>query len=515
MPANSLPANPSLEQLRKQAKELRDRVRTGQPKFTEAVRRLHPRPPAESAEWAAFTATFTLADAQLVLARWYGFASWQRLRAHLDMLAAYSRSPQRRSGETGGLAEEFLRLACLTYQPSWRAGAAEDADDVRRHARARQLLAEHPHLASASIHTAAAAGDIAAARSLLSADASLANREGGPHGWPPLLYLAFSRADSGDSTLEVARELLAAGADPNAGYLHDGQAPPVTALSGAFRGRQNPANQPPHQHSLALARLLLEAGADPDDERAVGNACGYPHDDAALALLLGHGLGRASRGPWPARLGDLLRTPARLVQDELRYAAEMNLPDRVRLLLRHCTELGIDIDDPGDEPGRPRTAYDQAVLAGNTGIAELLAAAGAERRPMEPVDEFVAACLRADGPAVRRMLAADPGLVGRALEHAWPQPLLHAAFLGRAEAVRLMVAAGFPLTPEPASPLHTAALAGHLDVVKLLVELGADPAAETVDDTPGQFTPPDRTPLGWARYAGHADVVAYLADLPG
>jgi hypothetical protein len=38
MLAPFLPPNPSLEQLRKQAKELRDRVRTGHPKFTDWVR---------------------------------------------------------------------------------------------------------------------------------------------------------------------------------------------------------------------------------------------------------------------------------------------------------------------------------------------------------------------------------------------------------------------------------------------------------------------------------------------
>jgi hypothetical protein len=43
MLASSLPANPSLEQLRKQAKEVRDLVRTGNPEFTDTVRRLHPR----------------------------------------------------------------------------------------------------------------------------------------------------------------------------------------------------------------------------------------------------------------------------------------------------------------------------------------------------------------------------------------------------------------------------------------------------------------------------------------
>jgi hypothetical protein len=98
----------------------------------------------------------------------------------------------------------------------------------------------------------------------------------------------------------------------------------------------------------------------------------------------GHGLGRGSGGPWRARLGRRQPTPARLVQDSLRMAAEDNLTDRVRLPLRYCADLGIAVDAvDGDLP----TGYDLAVVNGNTEIANLLAGAGARRtRPLEPTD---------------------------------------------------------------------------------------------------------------------------------
>ena len=289
MLANPLPANPSLEQLRKRAKEFRDLVRTGHPKFTEVVRAVHPRPPAAGTEtdWARFT----LSEAQLVVARTYGFANWRRLREHVELVARYSRSPQRGPGTGGGVADEFLRLACLTHRPRWRVRPGEDYDDADRQVRARRMLAEHPSLAVTSIHTAAAVGDVAAARALLTADDALANAEGGPHGWPPLLYLTSSRLSTGDP-VEVTRLLLVHRADPDAGYLPDGEPPPVTALSTVLHGRDDPVNQPAHRDAAQLARLLLGAGADPNDERAVENAGGYPHDDAALALLLAAGLGR-------------------------------------------------------------------------------------------------------------------------------------------------------------------------------------------------------------------------------
>src|SRR5215468_5909638 len=94
MLGHPLPANPSWEQLRKQAKELRDLVRTGRLDVIKMARHLHPRwagVSPTSTEWAGFT----LADAQLVIARSYDFPSWRRLREHVDLVARYSRSPQR------------------------------------------------------------------------------------------------------------------------------------------------------------------------------------------------------------------------------------------------------------------------------------------------------------------------------------------------------------------------------------------------------------------------------------
>jgi hypothetical protein len=496
MLASFLPPNPSLEQLRKQAKEFRDLVRTGNPKFTRAVRELHPRLADGSVDWARFR----LADAQLVVARSKGFASWRRLREHVEMLNRYSRSPQR---PAAGDTDEFLRLACLTYWPRWKIGPGEVADDERRHARARELLAERPDVAKQSIYTAAAAGDVAAVRSFLDADPSLADREGGPHGWPPLLYLMFSRVDGGPAP-EVAALLLAHGADPNAGYLPDGEPPPVTALSGAFHGYIDPVNQPAHRHGLALARLLLDAGADPNDERALDNAGRFPHDDAHLPLLFHYGLGRdpAGGGPWRARLGDRLPDPADLVRDQLRYAARLNLVDRTRLLLAHCADLGIDINATAPGPEPRRTAHDQAVLNGNVEVADLLVAAGAEPGVLDPGDQLIAACMRGDRSTVDRLAAAAPQ---RTVE-----PLLEAAILDRPDAIRLFVGLGFPVNDRRGSPLHVAALLGHLPLVRLLVELGADPTAEAVDDTPGYFAPPDRTPLGWALYNHQEEVAAFL-----
>jgi hypothetical protein len=75
----SLPAAPSLEQLRKQAKDLLRAHRGGDPGASARVAAHHPAPEAP----------LKLAGAQLVVAREYGFASWLRLRAYVQRVAAY------------------------------------------------------------------------------------------------------------------------------------------------------------------------------------------------------------------------------------------------------------------------------------------------------------------------------------------------------------------------------------------------------------------------------------------
>jgi ankyrin repeat protein len=440
-----------------------------------------------------------LADMQLTLARSYGFASWPKLREHVAVVNRLTRSPHRQPvGEPvdseAGLVDEFLRLACLTY----------GADDLSRPERARALLAAHPELATATIHTIAAVGDVAAARARLAADPALARVEGGPHRWEPLLYLAYSRLDSPDpahSTLEVARLLLDAGADPDAGYLWESEYP-FTALTGAFGEGENGVMTPPHQHALALARLLLEAGADANDSQTLYNRQWNPGDEH-LELLLSFGLGRGSTTVWHARLGLAEPTPQQLVEEELRGAAEKGRISRVRLLIPAVDDLdGRGTDHPllGG-----RTAHQLAVLHGHVSVARLLEDAGARPRPLTPVEELRAAVMRVDRDAVARLVAADPALAGQLVE-AVPDLAGKAAELDRIDVIEVLVGLGYDLDPtDRRTPLHEAAFHGNLDLVRALLALGADP---NVRDP--HF---DSTPAGWAAHNQRHDVARYLADI--
>ena len=103
----ALPARPSLEHLKKQAKELLHSVQAQDPTAAERFRSL-----------GIVPADAKLADAQHVIAREYGFSSWTTLKEHVESLEA----------------EENPRKALI---------AAAQADDV---AKARALLQRHAAL---------------------------------------------------------------------------------------------------------------------------------------------------------------------------------------------------------------------------------------------------------------------------------------------------------------------------------------------------------------------------------
>jgi ankyrin repeat protein len=75
LPTRKLPASPDLEQLKRQAKELLKAFRAGEKSAVADVRRFY---------HDANAATFALHDAQLVLARSYGYDSWPKLKAYVD-----------------------------------------------------------------------------------------------------------------------------------------------------------------------------------------------------------------------------------------------------------------------------------------------------------------------------------------------------------------------------------------------------------------------------------------------
>ncbi|SDU98528.1 Ankyrin repeat-containing protein [Microlunatus sagamiharensis] len=323
-----------------------------------------------------------------------------------------------------GAGEDVLALARLTY--------LDDGPD--RWARAEALLAEHPGLVAEDPFVAAAVGDAEAVRRHLRRDPGLATATRREDGWTALMCLAYARVRQRDP-YATARLLLDAGADPDAGVQLGGRVPPFTVLTGCFgEGEQGPGRTPRHPQGDLLAGLLLERGADPHDGQALYDRM-FARDDGHLRLLLAHGLGRGDAGAWRRRLGERQDSPQRMVALQVDWAREHGLTDRLALLAAH----GFTDGTPADEPSPWR-----------------------ERQPLPPV--FASATPL----GVRRVVS----------EGADPDARAHGRTL-----------------------LHHAAWIGDVELVSALLEVGADPQVR--DDAH------DATPLGWAEWA-YADATAAL-----
>ena len=310
------------------------------------------------------------ADARLVTARTFGFATWRQLETFV-------------THSDGG--SDFEQLACLNYFESDRPANRE---------RARAMLDSDPALGTRDIWSAACVGDAQSVAGFLDADGSLVDRRGGYFDWEPLLYACYSRLNlPGKSTLAVARLLIGRGADPNAHFMWGGQYR-FTALTGAFgEGEMGPVNQPVHEESEALARLLLDAGARPNDSQALYNTM-FTSGSECLEALLEYGLSGEDRNNWLLEEnGELVENPEQVLGYQLQWAVRNGHVERARLLIDHGADLMIDAGDG-------RTLFAAALRAGHPDLAQYLADHGAATANLGAVDRLVAACMsegRGDG----------------------------------------------------------------------------------------------------------------------
>ena len=152
--------------------------------------------------------------------------------------------------------------------------------------RAETILTAHPEIASSDIHTAALLGDDAAVCRFIALDPGNATAKGGPCGWDALTHLCFSkylrldRARTG-GFMRAATALLDAGASANTGFWEVNHQPKPEWESVLY-GAAGVAHHP------ELTQLLLERGADPNDEETPYHA---PEtlDNAARTILVESG----------------------------------------------------------------------------------------------------------------------------------------------------------------------------------------------------------------------------------
>jgi ankyrin repeat protein len=135
-PSRALRAEPDLDQLRRQAKELLEAFRAGE---TDALAEVN------THYRDATPATFALHDAQFVLARSYGFDSWPKLRARVDGVTLARLADAVRAGDLAQVDAVLSRRPELVHRDM----AETDEHQVlhfavlARHVEMVRLLLEH------------------------------------------------------------------------------------------------------------------------------------------------------------------------------------------------------------------------------------------------------------------------------------------------------------------------------------------------------------------------------------
>lgn len=370
---------------------------------------------------------------------------------------------------------------------------------------AEAVLSAHPEVATSTIHAAAILGDDQTVRRFLAEQPQSSTSREGPLGWDPLTCLSFSRylrldRSRTDAFLRTAAALLDAGADAATGYV-DPDHRPEPAFESALYGAAGVA------HHAALARLLVERGADPNDGEVAYHAP-ETYDNAVLEVLVESG-----------RLtGDSLTTMLLRKHDwhdyaGIRYLLENGAdPNRASRWGRNALQQALLRDnglpvielllDHGSDPSLAHGEPPPAVIAARRGRGDALALfeqRGVELR-LEGIDELLAACAGDRTGDIRTIAARAPRLVAELQERAGT---LLAAFAGNGNTagVRHLLDLGldpaatvangdgyWQLAPD-STALHVAAWRGRHETVRLLIERGAPVGAR---DARG------RTPLALA-----------------
>ncbi len=491
----------TLDNLKKEAKRWLKALRAGDDEARARLKRAYSQSPDEP----------VLRDVQHALALEYGLSGWTALKETLTKRAAADDSfPDNRAQ----LVTRFLEYACPDHHVRGR-----PAHTMARNAAIR-ILRQHPEIAHASIYTAVVCGeleeverilregpDAARQKSSLTApdrtNAGEANdifKEIGPKGWEPLLYLCFTRlplAKSNDNAVAIAELLLDHGADPNVYFLAgDSRYSPLVGVIG-----EGEEDRPAHPHRDALARLLLERGAEPYDLQVVYNIHFNGKILWYMKLMYEFAVKAGRQSDWDDPEWHMLDMGG--YGSGARWHLEIAVKNNDLKLVEWCLAHGAN---PNAEPARdqrlPRhTLYEYAVRLGNAEIVELLARYGAQRATvvLEPEDAFVAACLKLERAEVSRLLEEHPEYLQST------KAMFAAAKQDRAGVVRFLLDLGVSVEIEDTKklrPLHIAAAHDALAVAALLIERGAevDPIEENWNNTP----------LGLAVYHDHPRMIELL-----
>lgn len=441
----ALPDHPHLDHLRRQARDLH-----------RALKRLDVAALQRAAPYRV-DAEASLAQAQLVLAREYGFASWPLLVEEVERRRACA-------ADDAGFVAAWL---------TWAIG-----EGYRRPRPERAwALAQTRAMAQrdAALVMALACGDLATVQRLL--PPPRVHEPLPPLAAPPIAIAAFSglarMAACRDGLRATVRWLLAQGANANTQLSVPGADHPLPVLYGATA----------HAGDGEIVRALLAAGADPNDNESLYHAT--EQADRSILDALVHAGAR-----WPgtnALFRQLDHDDLPGLRQALALGADANelSPTTGTRPLHHALMRGRGLAfvqalmaagaDPAARDGHGLSVVWHAERVGRADVVAWLAAIGLAAPAHDLRSRFLAACAAADEPGARAALEQRPEL----LKQLGPMDLRllpEQAQRGQIASVRLMLALGWPVSvpgPWDASALNQAAFRGDVEMVALLLKYGA------------------------------------------
>ena len=486
-----------LESLKKESKRWLKALRANDASARARFVRVHPKPSASP----------TLRDVQLALARERGFAGWTDLKADLEVQPA-------RNAAHGKRVQWFLENACPDHHVRGRASHA------RAESTAMRLLARDPNIAHDSFCTEVVCGNLSdvervLARRPLAASALCETpdpkreeaagddwlKDLGPKGWQPLLYVCSTRLSLqsvAENSIAIAGMLLAHGADPNIFFMAgSSKYTPLVAAIG-----EGEEQRPPHQRRDELVRLLLGRGAEPYDIQVVYNI--HFRGDVLwfLQLIYDRAVAIGRKADWDDPDWRMLDMGG--YGSGAHWHLNIAVRDNNVELAEWCLAHGArpTASGPTSATLSKRSLYDGAVFRGETEIVRLFERYGtpASSTTVGGRQAFVIACLRHDEPTLRALASEHPEFLTQ------PDAMFEAARRNDVAAMTLLFDLGVSADVEAADhtrALHIAGRADSLEASELLVAKGAevDPVETTWQGTP----------IGTATFSGSQRVIDFLS----
>jgi ankyrin repeat protein len=366
---------------------------------------------------------------------------------------------------------------------------------------AARVLEQDPWIARENLYTAIVCGNIDEVSRILADRPEAARQRGGSRGWTPILYLAYTRFSHPrviEHTLAIARLLLDRGADPSDFYMAgDARYSVLTGVAG--EGEQDAPRQP---YAPQLFDLLLERGAEPFDIQVLYNTHFSGDMRWWLELVYKHTIDTPRGAAW--KDADWTMLDMGCYGSGARFVLEAAVKTRNLPLAEWALAHGAN---PHAVPARDRrfpkhSLYEFALMEGLPEMADLLARYGGSptSSALDEQERFLAACFRLDRDEARRLLAAHPA--GRSS----PVPMCAAARRDRPDVLALLLDLGFDIDVRDATgktPLHEAAASGALGAAAFLIEHGAE-----VDAHESTY---NAAPIGWASHGDKTDMVRLLS----